>query len=172
MTALFLFLFFITFGFLVSILYFVLQQTKKSKTKDLPTDKDKQELEYKTLNENVQSRGESTLVSGTIILTASVLVMVESLRNDLAGVLLVVAVLTSLALYAVWLLAYSTTRRLDDFCLARMRELEEKLGINIHRLLYDEVQKRTWYRAGRLIQWMLFFWILLVFGLIILLLKL
>jgi len=40
------------------------------------------DLEYQNLNKNVDERGNQTLLSGTIILAASVLIMLESLRLD------------------------------------------------------------------------------------------
>jgi hypothetical protein len=129
------------------------------------------ELEYNTLNRNVDSRGEQTLVTGTIILVASVLILIESLNGDLSFWLRFSTVFVSLALYAGWLFAYATTRRLDDICCTRMREIESDLGIQVHLRLWKKIQGKSWYRFGRSIQWLVFFWILLFLGLIIVVFK-
>ena len=63
-------------------------------------------------------------------------------------------------------------RRLDDLSYERLRALEKELGIWVHRRLFDEIQGALRYRDGRLLQWLSFFWILLVFGLNILLIRL
>lgn len=176
--AVFLSLFFLALGVITSVLYYLLQGEGEENVDKgqvnaehlMPReDRDRLRLEYETLNENVQSRGHQTLVAGSIILAASVLIMVEGLNGSLHGWLLFMAVMASLALYGVWLMAYSTTKRIDDICHRRMRQIESRLGIEVHGLLWERIRSRWWYRYGRSIYWQVFFWILLVLGLFIML---
>jgi hypothetical protein len=105
--------FFILFGGFITVLYYALQFCSESEFAYIPTNSQDQELEYKILDDNVQNRGELTMISGSIILTASFLIMAESLNKEVTGLLLGATVLSSLFLYGIWLLAYATTRRLD-----------------------------------------------------------
>jgi len=176
----FLVLWLVTLGILLSVIYYFLQRTEErdeSKRERFPilreTEFGKRKLEYETFNRNVENREKSTLIAGTIILTASVLILVESLGRPLPRPLLVPTVLASPALYAVWLLfAYATAKRIDNICHRRMREIEGELGIRVHRYIQEEIKREKWYHYGRLGLWLLFFWVLLLFGIVILVLKL
>jgi len=169
-----------TLGVLVSVLYYFLQRAKeedKIRREEFPLLREREferrRLEHQALNEGVKSRETSTLIAGSIVLTASVLILVEGLSRPLPRPLLVPTVLTSLSLYAVWLLfAQATAARIDNICYARMREIEGRLGMEIHRYIRDEIEREKWYRFGRQKLWLFLFWILLIFGTIILVLKL
>ena len=101
---------------------------------------------------------------GSIILTASVLLMIEGLRIMVNNKLIIITVLSSLALYGSWLLVFATTRRLDTISFRHMRRIEENLGISVHHGLFNRVQNRIWYRFGRLSYWLIIFYILLILG--------
>lgn len=180
MSKVLLVLWLVTLGVLVSIVYYFLQGAKeedKNRREEFPilgeSELVRRRLEYQTLNKNVKSRETSTLIAGTIVLTASVLILVESFSRLLPRSLLVPTVLASLSLYAVWLLfAQATAKRIDDICYTRMREIENRLGIEVHRYIRKKIKGEKWYRLGRLGLWLFLFWILLIFGIVILVLKL
>lgn len=178
----FLVLWLATLGILVSVVYYFLQRAREKKRTEeekaeFPVFKEaefnRRKLEYETFNKNVANREKSTLIAGSIILTASVLILVEGLGRPLTRSLLLLTVLASLSLYAVWLLfAYATAKRIDDLCYDRMREIESELGMKVHRYIHERAKREKCYRYGRLALWLLFFWMLLLFGIVILLLKL
>jgi Mn2+/Fe2+ NRAMP family transporter len=169
----FLALWLLTLGLLVSVIYYYIQRREhyeeRGEKQSLLREPESSILEYETLNRNVQNRDRLTLVTGSIILAASFLILTEGLRLELRGVLLLSTVLASLALYSFWLLfAYATTRRIDSICYRRMHEIESRLGIRVHRHIYDRIRREPWYRYGRLAFWLVFFWVLLVLGIAIL----
>jgi hypothetical protein len=176
----FLVLWLFTLGILVSVIYYFLQRAREKEKRGkekFPLLKEaefsKRKLEYEALNKNVANREKSTLIVGTIILIASILILVESLGRSLPRQLLVPTVLASLSLYTVWLLfACATAKRINDICYDRMREIENELGIKVHSYIHERVNREKWYRYRSLALWLFFFWVLLLFGIVILLLKL
>lgn len=174
---------YIIIGVVVFIAYFFLQsmsekdQLKAREWRDenkvliKPKDDDNLNLEYETLNKNVDERGNQTLLSGSIILVASFLIMLEALRLDPNSiVLLPFVILISILLYGYWLTLFASTRKLDSICFERMRAIEKIKGIQVHRLLY-KTQKKPEYQFGRLLYMQVIFGILILFGIIILLLR-
>jgi hypothetical protein len=126
-------------------------------------------LEYETLNKNVDERGNQTLLSGSIILAASFLVMLGALSLGRANILLLpFVILISLLLYGYWLTLFASTRKLDTISFIRMRAIEEIKHIRVHRLLNEVTQSKPLHQIARRLYMQVIFWILITFGIIIL----
>lgn len=170
----------IIIGLLISVVYFFLQSTSnedltaaveglvdENNGPRMPGYPERMhlELEYETLNRNVEERGKQTLTTGSIVLAASFLVMGEAFSLSVKDILLLpIIVIISVLLFGSWLLFYATTKRLDDICYERMRCIEAFYGTRVHRLLWDRARGAPWYQFGRLLTWQLPFWILIIFG--------
>jgi len=163
------------FGFLVVFLYcFLLIESVEKKDdekerSDLPFcplgQNEHRKLEYNTLNENINVRSNLTMIAGTIFVSLSAIILAESAGVD--GLVKLLMVSASLVLYALWLLCgYGTTRKIDHICYARMRKIEESLGLEVHRYIKKNVEGKIWYGFRQHV-WLIFFLVLLVVGILI-----
>jgi hypothetical protein len=103
--------------------------------------------EYKVLNESVGRRENSLLVAGSIFVTASLLLLGQSTQVS-EGALRQSLVFTSWAVYSIWLYLFQLTAgRLTDRTFDRLRDIEGRLGIKVHRYLAskrDPVRRWVW----------------------------
>jgi hypothetical protein len=162
------------FGFLVVFLYcfLLIENVEKNNEKERfdvsfcplgPNEHRK--LEYNTLNQNVNVRSNLTMIAGTIFVSSSAIILAESARVD--GQVKFLMVSTSLTLYALWLLCnYCTARKIDRICYARMRKIEESLGLEVHHYVKKNVEDKIWYDLRQHV-WLIFFLVLLVVGILI-----
>jgi hypothetical protein len=121
---------------------------KFDKRDDLTVRSQKQLLmEYEVLNGTVGRRESSLLVAGSIFVTAALVLLGQSTqvmeRSSKEAI-----VFTSWAVYAIWLFLFQlTAARITDWTFERLRDIEKKLGIKVHRYLVrkrDPVRRWVW----------------------------
>ena len=139
---------------------------------DIPDSKDLFTLKYEQINERVRSRENVTVVVGSIFVTASVLLLGSSvdLKQGTNPVLKDALLLASLALYAIWLLAFSLpANKLSSIELHQLRQMEKSsnLGVNVHTYLWDEIRNKSWYKHLRRQIWLYPFWVLILAAVLI-----
>ncbi len=122
---------------------------ESEKSKPSPTtDSKKLWDEYKILGQTVGRRENSLLVSGSIFVTASLVLLGQSTTISDKPTLMQFAVLTSRTVYSTWLfLLQLTAGRITDRTYDRMRFMEGKLGIEVHEYLKtkrDPVRRWIW----------------------------
>jgi hypothetical protein len=135
-------------------------------------------LQYEQISESMHSRENTTIVGGTILITASVLILSSTLAymfqkpTDYITRLIVVS--AALAIYVVWLLCINlTSNLLDDIGYSKLREMEKMIGqkLEIHTHIRDKWEKRKRFKFLRRHQWLWLLWVLIAFGVAILLLR-
>jgi len=107
-------------------------------------------FEYRTLNEEVRRRGDMLAIHGSIFVVASLSLLgaAASAPRGLSAVLVFLALL----LYGMWLLVMtSTSMKLDDISLARLRGIERALGFEVHRYVRERAGR--WWRVIRRFIW-------------------
>ena len=123
-------------------------------------------FEYEAFSEGVRSRDHYTMITGSIIVSACALILVQSLVFAEYRVLIV---FTALVLFSLWLPCYyCTTRRADNESYERLRMLERSLGLQISLYLRPRTRETTWH-FFREHFWLLVFWVLSILGLALLL---
>jgi hypothetical protein len=104
-------------------------------------------LEYEVLNGTVGRRESSLLVAGSIFVTASLVLLGQSTQVTEQSVREAI-VFTSWAVYAIWLFLFQLTAvRVTDWTFGRLRDIERKLGIKVHRYLVrkrDPARRWVW----------------------------
>ena len=112
--------------------------------------------EYKILDESVSRRENSVWVTGSIFVTASLLLLGQSTTltsgqgQDLVSTekLRAVAVFTSWGVYAIWLFFLQfPAGRLTDWTFKRLRGIEHQLGMEVHRYVVrkrDPIRRWVW----------------------------
>ena len=104
--------------------------------------------EYKVLNQSVSRRENSLLVSGSIFVTAALLLLGQSTMVSSQPVLMKLSIFTSWTIYSTWLfLLQLTAGRLTDLTYRRLKDIEKLLQLEIHTFLgskRDPVRKWIW----------------------------
>jgi len=126
------------------VIYFLLPRPDYEKHAELPEKEhevckeqqwERNRLAYETLNADIRDRGEGTILSGTIFVTASILILVQSVSSGLVGgywMRFAVAI-GAIVIYAAWLFGIQyTTQRIDKLTYARLHRLEEAMRIEAH----------------------------------------
>lgn len=91
-------------------------------------------LEFKTLAESIADRGQGSVISGTIFVTASLLILAQasSIRTPMKDVL----AFASLGIYTLWLFGILyTAKQFDAATYARLRLIETFLNIEAYSYL-------------------------------------
>jgi hypothetical protein len=137
---------------------------------------DNSKLEYEQLSEAMHSRESTTIVGGTILITASIILLGTTLGSMLLRqvdyVTRLVVVLAALAIYIVWLLSINlTSNMLDNICYSKLKDIESKYGLQIHSFVGNQWGRRKVFKFFRRHQWLWLLWVLIIFGIAILLLS-
>lgn len=111
--------------------------------------------DYEVTNKEIERRENITLVIGTIMVTASFLILSDSVSKAVIGTRFMSA-FASIILYLLWLsVIHYTTKKLDRMSYARIHAIEERLdkevnyGFGIHSFLYQETKKKYWIEVRR-----------------------
>jgi hypothetical protein len=161
--------------------FFIIAETKELKT--MASDQEVQnwkkdsnsgmfKLQYEQLNAEIRGRDNLTIIAGSIMVTASLLLLgiLLELRGKInldSGVLLIFA---SLGIYSIWLLCFNlTSRYLNRLEWDRLHAMEEARDFKLHGLIYDQVKTKKWWKYGRRFVWLYFFYILSIASLLALL---
>lgn len=139
---------------------------------DLPEPRALFTIQYEQINERVRSRENVTVVVGSLFVTASFLLMSSSVDLPPGSNLVLkdMLVLASLALYSIWLLAFSLpANKLSSRELCRLRQMEAYADyrINVHTYLWENVRNKGWYRYLRRQIWVFPFWVLVAAAVLI-----
>lgn len=121
-------------------LYAFLIPRRRPQSLSPTSDQDLQWEEYRTLNKEIERRERSMIMMGSIFLPISLLILGQAttVGNLDVKFLLVCA---SMALYSIWLFAVQgTSWWLDEITYARIRGLEEQLGIEVHCYVGRQVE--------------------------------
>ena len=142
-------------------------------------------LEYEQLSEGIRARDNASIIAGTILITASILLLGYTVQlkysylggspNSLMETLMVLA---SLSIYIVWLLCFNLTSRMINNLGYRRLEKMEEIGCSedrhfdgvtcgIHHF-YSKYIEGKWWRHVRRLVWLFFFWVLVSVGIAIL----
>lgn len=173
-------------GILISALYLYYNRDENSEKKpqlergssDIPPPTsidDKFELQYEQISEAMHSRESTTIVGGTILITASLILLSSALGSmflkPVNHITRLVVVSAALAIYIVWLLCINlTSNLLDNICYSKLREMEQKYNLEIHSFVRNEWKKRKSLKFLRRHQWLWLLWVLISFGIALLLL--
>src|SRR6267143_4857564 len=119
-------------------------------------------LGYKLLNSSIVRRENSLLVSGSIFVTASTFLIGQA-GLILPGFVKEIIVWSSWTIYAIWLMLFQlTTYGITEVTYKRLRDIEEQMGIEIHRYL------KNWRNPWRKWIWLWLFDGLLLVGFVLL----
>ena len=114
--------------------------------------------DYEIMNREVETRGNITLVVGTILITASFYVLGTASIYKEASSLKYAMAIVSITLYVLWLFVLNyTSKTLDNMTFSRMRAVEEALSdekvlgydFGIHRYIRGETGNRRWIEIRR-----------------------
>ncbi len=132
-------------------------------------------IQYEQISANIRSRDNMSIVSGTILITASVVLLASFAELVSRGTIdfnIRIAVVTaSLAIYSIWLLGFDmTTNKIDDMCYSKLRKMEREADprLNIHFDMRARLHGKKWYEWGRRKVWLYLFWVLILLGVAIL----
>ena len=118
-------------------------------------------LQYEQLSEGLRSRDSMTILAGSILITASIVLLTQAFSRPtfLEKVSIVAA---SLSIYIIWLIGFNlTTKKLNSMYFARLRSMEKNRSIKIHTRNIGEVRDTLWWRVFRQNIWLLLLWVLI-----------
>lgn len=184
---------FALFGIVVSLIYILIQWNQPSPEKDTSLEEKLTETlrfsnsespvrkfvveDYRVINEEVARRDSITLLTGTILITASFLLLAARFSPFMKGIQ-AIAALSSIGLYITWMFfLHETAKKLNTISFKRIRAIETAvqrsfgLDFGIHNYNTRETQGQGvwWLRMRRRIFWYV---ILLLLSLVWLLLSL
>ena len=155
--------------------------TSRTDEKALPTNLvqlDPQEafkLQYEQIDAGIRSRDNMTSVGGTILITASILLLTScaelASRETIDFYTRAAVVIASLAIYSMWLLGFDlTTDRVNNICYSKLRkmEMEAKPRLYIHSDMREKLRSEKWYNLVRRKIWLYLFWVLILLSVAIL----
>ena len=131
----------------------------------IPQDIEKRKLEYKTLNELVNTRENSSAVFGSIFSAASFLILTTAVQisSDETKFFMIVA---AILLEGCWLCYYHVTSELDHLCYDLLRKLEKSLKMEVHQYLRMHQEKSMLMKARKYV-WIAAFTVLWIAGIIL-----
>lgn len=107
--------------------------------------------DYEISNREIERRENITLLIGSILITASILLLINAIPN-VKWVFAAASIFT----FTLWLfLIHLMTKKLDDLSYSRVRTMEEALAkmagyeFGIHRYLLRKTNKTTWIKMRR-----------------------
>jgi hypothetical protein len=132
-------------------------------------------LQYEEISANIRSRDNMSIVGGTILVTASILLLTSAVgligQGTIDFNIRVALVLASLAIYSIWMLGFDlTTDKVNDICYSKLREMEmnTKPRLNIHSDMRDRLTHKKWYKYVRRNIWLYLLWVLILLSIVIL----
>ena len=140
-------------------------------------------LEYEQLSEGIRSRDSVAIIAGTILITASILLLATTIElkftKCINAQMEVLMVLASLSIYVIWLLCFNLTSKIvNNFGYRRLEKMEEVgcseegsfegLTCGIHHFYREQVENTRWKHVRRLV-WLFFFWALVAISIMVLL---
>lgn len=152
-----------------------IEDSKACKEEDLrvPKYKDNEDLfilQYEQISEGIRSRDSVTIVAGTILITASLLLLNLGAQIQSFSIKLTI-VLASLAIYTIWLIGHElTTKKVHNVDYSRLKEMEknEDYKINIHTYRLKKVEGKIWWKPLRRKIWLWLLWVLIIVSIAIL----
>jgi len=163
----------VIFGIVTLLVYFFIdRQIGIEDPNPSPTSKDRIELEYATLNSEVQRRGDLLASHGRIFIAASFVLLgaAANIQNTFTRPLLVWFTLT---IYLVFLFfSVLPSRMLDSIALARLRGIEQCVEptFEVHCFMLNEIKDNKknpnlhFWVSWRRRLWMIFLAIIIIFG--------
>jgi len=114
-------------------------------------------MEYNTLNELVKTRENSTTIVGSILSSASFLIL--SIAFGLSGQGRFIAIVSAVFVEGIWICYYEVARQLDDVSYDLLRKLEKRLGMEVHVYL-ERFREKSFLVKARSYIWFTVFVIL------------
>ena len=115
--------------------------------------------DYQTMNQEIRSRGSITLIVGTILITASFLILGDAAKYRYSLDLKVVMAIVSIGLYLSWFFILNyTTKKLDNMTFSRMKAIESGLtqriniqhfNFGIHTYIEQRYHEKKWIEIRR-----------------------
>jgi hypothetical protein len=124
-------------------------------------EKESRRIEYHTLNELVKTRENSTTVVGSILSSASFLILASAF--SLTGQGRFITIMSAVFIEGIWICYYEVARKLDDVSLDLLRKLERRLKMEVYVYL-QEVRVNSPLIKARSYIWFAVFVILWVLG--------
>lgn len=140
-------------------------------------------LEYEQLSEGIRARDSVTIIAGTILITASILLLGTTIElkfeENINAQMESLMILASLSIYIIWLLCFNlTSKMVNNMGYKRLMKMEE-VGCSEERLyegstcgihhFYGEQMENTRWKHVRRHVWLFFFWALVTISIMILL---
>jgi len=135
-------------------------------------------LEYKEIRNGIRSRDRLTIIAGSIMVSAS-LVLLGTLVDtnfpeDLGMYRKFLLVTAILALYSIWFICFNlTSGKVNSLQYERLRQMEEYKKLRMQRYMIEHtwLGNSKWFRYARRPVWLYFFYVLTVASISILLLS-
>ncbi|TET19328.1 hypothetical protein E3J74_07125 [Candidatus Bathyarchaeota archaeon] len=168
----------VIFGILVSSYYIYEDRIEdseacKKKEQQIPKYKDNEALfkfQYEYIGEGIRSRDSISIVAGTVLITASLLLLGSCAQfPDFISKLPIV--FASLAIYSLWLIGFNlTTKKVNALDYSRLRKMEKETdyNINIHTYRLGKVKDENWWKHLRRKIWVWLLWVLIIVSIAIL----
>ena len=140
-------------------------------------------MEYEQLSEGIRARDSTTIIAGTILITASILLLATTVelkfQENMNAQMERLMILASLSIYVIWLLCFNlTSQMVNNVGYRRLEKMEEvgcseervfdDLTCGIHHFYRGQVGNTKWKHVRRLV-WLFFFWALVAMSIMILL---
>lgn len=128
-------------------------------------------LQYEQMSAGIRTRDRITIVAGTIMISASMLLLGALIQADSIDYeLKALAIATIIALYSIWFICVNlTTGRLNGLEYNRLRNMEDAREFRLHNFVLERIERENWSFYVRRPVWLYFFYILLVLSILILL---
>lgn len=177
-------------GVLTSVLWHYLEQRENIEIPPAKSWSDPElfRFEYEQLSEGIRSRDRVTIIAGTILIAASILLLGTNIelrsRNMIDLQIQTLLIFTSLTIYIIWLICFNqTSGKLDHISYRRLEKMEEselgkeegekrvrpeELKCGIHHYIRKQIENKWWYNYLRRPVWLYFFWVLVTVSITIL----
>ena len=155
----------IVLAVLVSIYYLHLEERKDVEMPLAESWKNPESfrLEYEQLSEGLRSRDSMTIIAGTILITASILLLATTVelksRSIIDSKIETLMILASVMIYSIWLICLNlTTKKLNNLYYERLRKMEEScigkkeekslenMKCGIHHFIRSQTECKWWYK--------------------------
>ena len=164
-------------GILVSSYYLHedrIEESKPCKKKEQYTPKYEDHelfmLQYEQISAGIRSRDNISIIAGTVLITASLLLLGSC--AGLSGFIIKLPIIfASLAIYTIWLIGFNvTTKKVNDLDYSRLKEMERfsNCNINIHSHRLEKVKDENWWKHLRRKIWLWLLWVLIIVSIAIL----
>lgn len=131
-------------------------------------------LVYEQISAGIRSRDNMTIVAGSIMITASLLLLgtLVQVQSTLDYEMRVSMIATIMAVYSIWFVCFNlTSGRLNRLQYEHLTNMEDAKHFRLHRLMREQVwdKKLKWFNYSRRPGWLYFFYVLTVACTIVLL---